>query len=68
MDIKKNVNISKGIKVNTDPKRIDEILEPVAEAFKGGGYIPFGDHLIPPEIHWKDFRYYREKLNDIISG
>jgi len=27
MDIKKNVNISKGIKVNTDPKRIDEILE-----------------------------------------
>lgn len=48
-------------------KRIDEILKPVAEAFAGGGYIPFGDHLIPPEIHWEEFRYYRNRLNDIIS-
>ncbi len=49
-------------------ERIDQILEPVAEAFKGGGYIPFGDHLIPPEIHWEDFSYYRKKLNTIIAG
>jgi uroporphyrinogen decarboxylase len=49
-------------------ERIDQILEPVEEAFRGGGYIPFGDHLIPPEIPWDDFRYYREKLNAITSG
>lgn len=48
-------------------KRIDEILEPVKAAYDLGGYIPFGDHLIPPEIHWDDFRYYREKLNAIID-
>lgn len=49
-------------------KRIDEILEPVKTAFDIGGYIPFGDHLIPPEIHWEDFKYYRERLNELTSG
>ncbi|MEW5816715.1 MAG: uroporphyrinogen decarboxylase family protein [Spirochaetota bacterium] len=48
-------------------KRIDEILEPVQTAYKLGGYIPFGDHLIPPEVHWNDFKYYRERLNNIID-
>lgn len=48
-------------------KRIDEILEPVKEVLKTGGYIPFGDHFIPPEVEWEDFRYYRTKLNQIID-
>ena len=30
------------------PNRIDEFLEPVTEVLKTGGYIPFGDHFIPP--------------------
>jgi len=45
------------------PERIDHILRPVAEVLKTGGYIPFGDHFIPPEVSWENFRYYREKLN-----
>ncbi|MBN1298374.1 MAG: hypothetical protein JW997_01660, partial [Actinobacteria bacterium] len=48
-------------------KRTDEILEPVNWLLKQGGYIPFGDHLIPPEVPWKDFKYYREKLNTLID-
>ena len=48
-------------------QRIDEILEPVGEVLKTGGYIPFGDHLIPPEVPWEEFKYYREKLNGIIE-
>jgi len=48
-------------------ERIDNILEPVKTAYEMGGYIPFGDHLIPPEIHWKEFKYYREQLNRIID-
>lgn len=55
------------MEISYGKKRIDEILAPVEEAFKMGGYIPFGDHLIPPEIHWDDFRYYREKLNSITA-
>lgn len=48
--------------------RIDEILEPVKVVLKSGGYIPFGDHFIPPEVSWEDFKYYRSKLNSIIDG
>ena len=50
------------------PKKIDEILEPVKWLLQQGGFIPFGDHLIPPEVGWKEFRYYREKLNNIIDS
>ncbi|MHB8280809.1 MAG: uroporphyrinogen decarboxylase family protein, partial [Candidatus Humimicrobiaceae bacterium] len=49
-------------------KRIDEFLEPVQWLLKQGGYIPFGDHLIPPEVPWQDFKYYREKLNYLIDS
>jgi uroporphyrinogen decarboxylase len=48
-------------------KRIDEILVPVEEAIGRGGYIPFCDHSIPPEVQWKHFKYYRENLNRIIE-
>jgi len=48
-------------------KRIDEILEPVSEVLKTGGYIPFGDHFIAPEVSWEDFKYYRNNLNAIID-
>jgi hypothetical protein len=48
-------------------QRIDQILEPVAEVIKSGGYIPFGDHLIPPSVDWENFKYYREQLNRIID-
>ncbi|MCL5269451.1 MAG: hypothetical protein M1457_02605, partial [bacterium] len=49
------------------PARIDEILRPVAEVLRTGGYIPFGDHLIPPEVPWEGFKDYRTKLNGLID-
>ena len=49
-------------------RRIDEILRTPAEVLRSGGYIPFGDHLIPPEVHWEEFRYYREQLNTVIDA
>jgi uroporphyrinogen decarboxylase len=48
-------------------KRIDEILVSVEEVIRKGGYIPFCDHSIPPEVQWKHFKYYRENLNRIIE-
>ena len=48
-------------------ERIDEILQPVCEVLQYGGYVPFGDHLIPPEIGWENFSYYRTKLNSIME-
>lgn len=49
-------------------KRIDAILEPVAEVLKTGGYIPYGDHFIPPNVPWDGFKYYRTKLNQMLDA
>ena len=48
-------------------KRIDTMLESVDYVLKTGGYIPFGDHFIPPEVNFKNFSYYRNRLNDLID-
>lgn len=48
-------------------KRIDEFLEDVDFLLDQGGFVPFGDHLIPPEVPWEDFKYYRSKLNSLID-
>jgi uroporphyrinogen decarboxylase len=59
-----------GIPKSEFPKgraRIDEVLQPAEAVLETGGYVPFGDHLIPPEVHWNEFRYYREKLNGMID-
>ncbi len=50
------------------PARIEEILRPVQEVLKTGRYVPFGDHLIPPEVHWQEFRTYRTRLNSMIAA
>jgi hypothetical protein len=34
---------------------------------KTGGYIPYGDHFIPPDVSWEGFKYYRTRLNQIID-
>ncbi len=48
-------------------KRIDQMLESVDYVLQSGGYIPFGDHFIPPEVDFKNFSYYRRKLNNMID-
>ena len=46
---------------------IDAFLAPVEDVLKTGGYIPFGDHFIPPEVPFEEFSYYRTRLNEIID-
>ena len=29
---------------------------------KTGGYIPGVGHIVPPDVSWESFRYYRERL------
>jgi len=48
--------------------RIEEIMRPVQEVLRTGRYVPFGDHLIPPEVHWREFQTYRTKLNSMIDA
>ena len=32
-----------------------------------GGYIPFCDHLVPPDVPWEHFAYYRERVRDYVA-
>jgi uroporphyrinogen decarboxylase len=54
--------------IRKGPARIEEILQPAQEVLKTGRYVPYGDHLIPPEVHWADFSYYRRRLNEMIDS
>ncbi len=46
---------------------IDAALAPAEAVLRTGGYVPFGDHFIPPDVSWEDFQYYRNKLNELID-
>jgi hypothetical protein len=48
--------------------RIDEFLADVAFLLRQGGYVPFADHAVPPDVPWEHFRYYRTRLNDLIDN
>jgi hypothetical protein len=44
-----------------------EIREKIPFMLKQGGYIPYLDHLIPPDVPWSGFKYYRQELNRLIE-
>lgn len=48
-------------------KNIDDELEKIPFMLERGGYIPTIDHSVPPTISWDNFKYYRNKLNDLIE-
>ena len=45
---------------------IDKELENIKKMIEKGGYIPICDHHVPPNVSWLNFKYYRERLTDII--
>ena len=54
-------------KIALGKDQIDKMLEPIEILIKEGGYIPCADHSIPPEVSWQNYKYYREKLNNMID-
>lgn len=51
------------IKIAQGKEAIDAELEAkLPPLLSQGGYIPFVDHLVPPDVSWDNFRYYREKV------
>jgi len=52
-----------------DRKVIDEELAyKIPCMLPRGGFIPFCDHQVPPDVPWENFRYYRQKLNAMVLG
>ena len=55
--------------ISHDKKLIDEeIVGKLPFMLSKGGYIPYSDHLIPPEVSFNKFIYYRKKINEIVTG
>jgi hypothetical protein len=47
---------------------IDRALAIIEQVIKTGGYIPYIDHSVPPSVSWKNFEYYRQRLNELINN
>jgi len=47
---------------------IDRELEKAAVLLRQGGYIPFADHLVPPDVPWENFVYYRRRLAEMAEA
>lgn len=50
-----------------DRSDIDEELMIVEKMLRYGGYIPHIDHHVPDDAQWDRFKYYRQRLNEIID-
>ena len=42
-------------------------LEKVKRMLKKGGYIPYTDHMVTPEVSFDNYKFYRMKLKKIID-
>jgi uroporphyrinogen decarboxylase len=40
---------------------IDREFERLRPLLDGGGFIPHTDHLVPPDVSWENYLYYRER-------
>jgi uroporphyrinogen decarboxylase len=51
-----------------DRAAIDAALAWAPGMLKQGGYIPYVDHMVPPDVPWENFVYYRQRLNEMIDA
>ena len=49
-------------------KSIDEELRRIAPCVEKGGYIPWLDHGVPPDVSFDNFLYYMDQLEKLVSG
>jgi uroporphyrinogen decarboxylase len=49
-------------------RAIDAQIAHIAPLVEAGGYIPWIDHTVPPEVSLADFQYYLERKRELIFG
>lgn len=54
--------------LSRDKISIDKELEKISFLIGKGGYIPSIDHNVSPDSSWENFKYYRNRLNEIIDS
>jgi len=45
-----------------------EELKKVKRLLEKGGYIPYADHMVPPDVSFSNYKFYREELKKIIDN
>lgn len=46
---------------------IDEALAPMPFMLESGRFLPAVDHFVPPDVSWDNYRYFTEKLREMIE-
>ncbi len=46
---------------------IDKEFKRIGPLFKRGGFIPHTDHLVPPDVSWENYCYYRKRKCEFIG-
>lgn len=54
--------------LSKDKKTILKELKKVNRMVLKGGYIPYTDHMVPPEVSFDNYKFYRNELKKIIDG
>jgi uroporphyrinogen decarboxylase len=49
-----------------DRAAMDRDLAKVPWMLEQGRFIPAVDHFVPPDVSWDNYRYFYEKLRDLI--
>ena len=56
------------IKLRLGKEAIDAELEAkLPFMLTQGGYIPYCDHLVPPDVPWDNFLYYRQRVQEFVE-
>ncbi len=55
------------VMVAAGPDAIDAELQKAKVLLPQGGFVPYIDHLVPQDIPWRHFEYYRKRLNEIVQ-
>jgi len=58
-------NIDKRALRNTKKEVEEEVMKKIPYLLKEGGYIPFVDHAVPPDVPLENFKYYLELIKKI---
>jgi len=49
----------------TGKEAIDLEIKRVSPVVRSGGYIPFVDHFVPPDVSFSNYRYFRQRLVEL---
>ena len=54
-------------RLQSDPKPSSSEFERLQPLFDLGGYIPYLDHFVPPDVSLDNYLYYRRRKCEIIG-